>query len=138
MKKTLSVSQTLNKDDHNVGLKLVFLLKQRRNLYHQLKGLTDKQMQLKDTASPELLLKILTGRRKLIEKLRELEIKLGLIKSNWSKISPQVGSEHKQQALWMLEQAEKITDEISTNSLTAHLENLPTCEFGTHDEFLVE
>jgi hypothetical protein len=126
------------KDDQNVGLKLVSLLKQRRDLYHQLKRLRDRQMQLADTASPELLLKILAGRRKLIEKLRELEAKLSLIKSNWSKISPQLGAEYKQQARRMLEQAGKITEEISTNGLTDKPGDLPECKFETYDELLVE
>jgi len=128
----------LNKDDQNVGLKLVSLLKQRRDLYHQLKGLRDRQIQLTDTASPELLLKILAGRRKLIEKLRELEAKLSLIKSNWSKISPQLGAEYKQQARQMLEQAEKITEEIMTNSLMDNPGDLPVCQFENYDELLVE
>jgi hypothetical protein len=128
----------VKKDDQNVGLQLVFLLKQRRDLYYQLKGLMDKQMQLRDSASPELLLKILTGRRKLIEKLRELEEKLGLIKSNWTKISPQVGLEHKHQARLMLEQAEKITEQISMESSVDSPGDLPACEFGLQDELLVE
>jgi hypothetical protein len=128
----------LDKDDRNVGLQLVFLLKQRRDLYHQLKGLTDKQRELVDTASPELLLKILTGRRKLIEKLRQAEGKLGLIRSNWSKIASQVGLEHKKEARLMLEQAESIAGQIFTGNPMDSLGDLPVCEFSTQDELLIE
>jgi flagellar biosynthesis/type III secretory pathway chaperone len=128
----------MNKNNHNAGTQFVSLLKQRRNLYYQLKVLMDEQSQLVDSSSPELVLKILTGRRKLIEKLRQLEAKIGLIKSNWSKISSQVASEHKQQARLMLEQAEKIAKQISIRNLTDSSGNLPVCEFDTLDELLVE
>jgi len=128
----------MNKDNHNAGSKFVFLLKQRRNLYYQLKILMDEQSQLMDSSSPELALKILTGRRKLIEKLRQLEAKISLIKSNWSKISSQIALEHKQQARLMLEQAEKIANQISMRNLTDSTSNLPVCEFNTLDKLLVE
>ena len=128
----------MKSDNHNAGTKFVSLLRQRRNLYYQLKVLMDEQSQLIDSPSPELALKILTSRRKLIEKLRQLEAKIGLIKSNWSKISSQVASEHKQQARLMLEQAEKIANQISMRNLTDSTGNLPVCEFETLDELLVE
>ena len=128
----------MDKDDHNVGLHLVFLLKQRRDLYHQLKALTDKQKELVDSTTPETLLKILTGRRKLIEKLRQVEEKLGLIRSNWSKIRSRLGSEHKRQARQMLEQAERITRQLFTGSPMDSFGDLPVCEFGPQDGILVE
>jgi hypothetical protein len=138
MKNPLFVSQKVNEDDHNAGSEFVFLLRQRRDLYYQLKVLTDEQGQLMDSATPELVLKILTGRRKLVEKLWQLEAKIGLIKNNWSKISSQVGSEHKQQARLMLEQAEKIAGQLSMRSPADSPRGLPVCEFGPLDELLVE
>jgi hypothetical protein len=138
VKNFLSVSQIMNNDNHNAGTKFVSLLKQRRNLYYQLKVLMDEQSQLIDSSSPELALKILTSRRKLIEKLRQLEAKIGLIKSNWSKISSHIALEHKQQARLMLEQAEKIASQISIRNLTDSTGNLPVCDFQTLDELLVE
>jgi molecular chaperone DnaK (HSP70) len=122
----------------NAGSNFVFLLRQRRDLYHQLKGLTDEQRRQMRTASPELMLQILTGRRKLIEKLRQVEAKLSLVKSNWSKISSQLDTEHKQQARQMLEQADRIAGHISTENFTEARDGLSVFEFNPLDELLVE
>ena len=66
----------MKKHNTDIGVELLFLLRQQRYLYHQLKILTDRQQQLAGTTSPELLLGLISGRRKLVEKLRELESKL--------------------------------------------------------------
>jgi len=77
------------------GLELLFLMKQQRNLYHQLRSLSEKQSQHSLTESPEIILQIITGRRKLIHKIREIEEKLSPIKSNWSNIREKIHAAHK-------------------------------------------
>jgi len=78
----------LENQKQNTGEEVVFLLKQQRNLYHQLKSLAQKQSKIFWTsASPEDLVRILSGRRKLIEKLRQVNDKLRPIKANWQNIS---------------------------------------------------
>lgn len=75
-------------ENEKTGADVVFLLKQQRNLYHQLRDLAEKQCKMFWTsASPEELVRILEGRRKLIEKLRQVNSKLKPIKANWHSIS---------------------------------------------------
>ncbi len=74
-------------DNDKTGQDVVFLLKQQRNLYHQLRNLAEKQSKIMwADASPEELVRILEGRRKLIEKLREVNSKLKPIRANWQTI----------------------------------------------------
>ena len=58
---------------NDVGDEIIFLIRQHRNLWHQLKDLTDRQTKLAQSASPEEILKIVAGRGKLIQKLQMLE-----------------------------------------------------------------
>jgi len=85
--------------NEKAGQELVFLLKQQRNLYHQLRDLADKQAKIFwSTASPEELVRILAGRRKLLEKLREVNAKLKPIKANWAHIRDKIGIGERLQA----------------------------------------
>lgn len=68
-----------------IGQEIAFLLRQKRNFYHQLKSL-DKRMDLELLDSPEELVRVLNGRRKLIEKLRLMNQKLKAVKANWKNI----------------------------------------------------
>ena len=102
----------MNEDDRNVGTELLLLLTQQRNLYHQLNVLTEKQSQLAMANSPEMLLKIISGRRKLIAGLRQVNEKLRLIKTSWSTISIQIGVEHKTQARRIAGDAQQILEQI--------------------------
>ena len=99
-----------HKDD--IGPELVFLLRQQRSLYHQLRAVAEKQRQVAGTGSPELLLKITSGRRKLIEKLREVETKLQLIKANWPTVCRRIGSHHKAEARTMQDEIQAILGQI--------------------------
>jgi len=78
--------------DHNseIGGQLLSLLRQQRYLYHQLRILAKTQQQFAGKASPELLLEVTAGRRKLLDKLRELDNKLRPVKASWQKLRPQI------------------------------------------------
>lgn len=128
----------MKEDDGKVGAEVVFLLRQQRNLYHQLKTLTDRQKQIVGTDSPELLVQIISGRRKLIAKLRQINEKLSLIKASWPKISIQIGVEHKNQARKIADEAKQILGQILKNSPPVVIENLKPNKAEQLDELFVE
>ena len=128
----------MNKDDRNVGAEVILLLTRQRNLYHQLNVLTEKQSQLTGTNSPELLLKIISGRRKLIVGLRQVNEKLRLIKSSWPTISMQIGVEHKTQARRIAGDAQKILERILKTSPPEVIDNLETSDAEQLDGLFVE
>ena len=122
----------------NVGVELLFLLRQQRYLYHQLKILTDRQQQLAGTSSPELFLEVITGRCKLIEKLLQLDGKFRPIKTNWQKLSCQIGPEYKVQAQEMVNQIQEIVGEISAVTPSETAQNLPLHQDWKFDELYAE
>ncbi len=126
--------------NHNAdaGVELLFLLRQQRYLYHQLKILTDRQQQSAGINSPELLLGFISGRRKLVEKLRELEDKLRPIKANWQKLSGRIGPEHKVQAYKTANQVQEIIGEILATASSETAQNLQLNENCRFDELFAE
>jgi hypothetical protein len=124
----------MKKHNTNTAMELLFLLRQQRYLYHQLKILTDRQQQLAGASSPELLLEVITGRRKLIEKLRQLNDKLRPVKANWQKLSRQIGPEYKEQAEKIATQTHGIISEISAAVPSETAQNLPLHQDWTFDE----
>jgi len=128
----------MGKHNNNAGVELLFLLRQQRCLYHQLKILTDRQQQLAGTDSPELLLEVIFGRRKLIEKLEELESKLRPVKANWQKLSGQIGPEYKAQAHKIAYQVQEIIGEILAVTPSETAQNLPLQEDWKFDELFAK
>ena len=128
----------MKKDNTNLGLELLFLLRQQRYLYHQLKMLTDRAHQIAGTNSPELLLEVIFGRRKLVEKLRESNDKLRSIRANWPKLSGQIEPEHKVQAQKVANQVQQIIEEILAVTPSETAQNLPLNEHCRFDELLAE
>ncbi|MBW2608505.1 MAG: hypothetical protein JRD05_12825 [Deltaproteobacteria bacterium] len=128
----------MKKNNNNAGLELLFLLRHQRYLYHQLKILTDRQQQLAGVNSPELLLEVVSGRRKLVEKLRELDDKLRPVKANWQEFSSQIETEYKYQAYEMVNHVQKIIDQISTAVSPETARNLPLQQDWKFDELSAE
>jgi len=126
--------------EHNgdAGAEVLFLLRQQRYLYHQLKMLTDRQRQLAGTSSPELLLEVVSGRRKLVEKLRQLDDKLRPVKANWQKLSRQIEPEHKAQVHKIANQVKEIIQEISAVGPSQTAQNLSLNQNCRFDELFVE
>jgi len=122
----------------NAGMELLLLLGQRRYLYHQFKMLTDRQWQLAGIDSPELLLEVIFGRRKLVERLRGLDDKVRPIKANWQKLSSQIGPEHKVQAHKMANQVQEIIGEILAVAPSEMARNLPLNEKYRFDAFFAK
>ena len=126
----------MTKDDTEAGVKLLSLLKHQRYLYHQLKLLSQRQYQLEGTKSSELILQIISGRRKLVEKLQELDSKLRPIRANWPSLSSKIGHEHKIQAHKMANQVKEIIGEIL--AVAPSSQNLPLSDSCKFDELFVE
>ena len=126
--------------EHNTdaGVELLFLLRQQRYLYHQLKILTERQRQLVGRNSPELLLEVIFGRRKLVEKLRGLDEKLRPIKSNWQKLSSRIRPECKAQACEAVNQIQQIVGEILAVAPSETAQSLPSPQDWKFDELFAE
>lgn len=128
----------MNKYNTNIGVELLFVLTQQRYLYYQLKMLADRQQQLAGTSSPELLLEVIAGRRKLIEEFRDLNDKLRPIKANWQKLICQVRPEHKAQVHKMINQTHEIIGQISAVSPFQTTQNFPLHHHWKFDELVAE
>lgn len=124
----------MKNQNSDAGPELLSLLRQQRYLYHQLKILTDRQQELAGTDSPELLLEVISGRRKLTEKLLELNSKLRPIKSNWHRLSCQVGAKHKSDAQKTINQIGELASQISANTPPKTSENTKFQEDWRFDE----
>jgi len=91
---------------------LLFLLRQQRYLYYQLRDLAEMQRQPEMIDSPELMLEVVNGRRKLAEKLREVTEKLAPIKANWGDICRQLGPEYRSRVHKLAEEVRQIVEGI--------------------------
>lgn len=136
--KTYGGKPIMKEHNTNMGAELLSLLRQQRYLYHQLRILTDRQRQLVGTNSPELLLEFISGRRKLVEKLKQLDDKLRPIKTNWQKLSSQIEPEHKEQACEMINQVQEIIGQIQAVIPTEMARNLPLHQDWKFDEIFAE
>jgi hypothetical protein len=128
----------MKKHNTDIGAELLSLLRQQRYLYHQLKILTDRQQQSAGTNSPELLLEFISGRRKLVEKLRELDDKLRPVKANWQKLTSRISPDHKVQARKMANQVQEIIGEILATASFETAQNLQLNENCRFDELFAE
>jgi len=115
----------MRKQNANAGQELLFLLRQQRYLYHQLKILSQRQHELAGTSSPELLLEVITGRRKLVEKLRQINDKLRSVRMNWPKVVAQIEPKHRDQANRMVSEVEQIIGEIRSITPSETAQSLP-------------
>ena len=115
----------MKKHNTNIGAELLFLLRQQRYLCHQLKILTAKQRELAETSSPELLLELISGRRKLIEKLREVDNKLRPVRTNWQRLSSQIGADDRDRVDKMANEVREIIGEILTAAPSETAQNSP-------------
>lgn len=128
----------MKKHATNIGEELLFLLRQQRYLYHQFKILTDFQQQLAETNSPELLLEVIFGRRKLTEKLCELDDKLRPIRANWRQLSSRIGPVYKAQIHKIVDQVQETIDNILAVATSETIQNLPLQQDRKFDELFAE
>jgi len=103
--------------DIEPGGQLLFLLRQQRRLYHQLKILTDRQEQLSESDSPEMQLSVIFGRRKLSEKLGEVEDRLAVVKGNWRQLSGRLDADSRAQVRQLLREVQQLVGQIHGRSV---------------------
>jgi hypothetical protein len=121
----IGIITTMTKHEANAGADLLFLLRQQRYLYHQLKMLAARQQQLGATNSPESLLEVISGRRKLVEKLREVNGKLRLVKTSGPRVFERIGSGDRDRACRMASEVRDIIGEIRAMVPSETAINLP-------------
>ena len=80
------------------GQDVIRLLTQQHALYKQLHELALKQTDLVSGGDPEMLLRILAGRQKLIDRITQINRELEPIRADWSRISASLPSVQKQEA----------------------------------------
>jgi len=128
----------MENNDTNAGHEFLNLLRQQRYLYHELRLLTLRKQEPPVTNSPELMLEIITGRRKLTEKLRDVNNKLRIVKANWHKLLSQIGPKQMSQANELAEQIKQLVTDIQTVKAKGSASQSTVQEEPTSDKFLTE
>jgi len=118
----------MNEQNNNTGTELLFLLRQQRYLYHQLKLLAERQRDTADSSSAEVVLDIVSGRRKLVEKLREIGQKLAAIRASWPSVAEKIDTEDKLEARKTAGQIREIVDQIAMTAGPESVAALPLAE----------
>ncbi len=98
----------------NAGYELLNLLRQQRYLYHELGLLTVRKQQMGQADSPELALEIINAKRKLVEKLRDVNGKLRPIRAKWQKLLQQIEPTQMAKANKVAEDVKQIVARISS------------------------
>jgi hypothetical protein len=96
----------------DVGAHLLQLLSQQRLLYQQLRELAQKQTSLVDGSDPEMLLRLLAGRQRIIDRLGVIDRELKPIRSQWQEIAKSLPDTQREQAQQLVEEVQTILNEI--------------------------
>jgi hypothetical protein len=99
----------------DVGSKLIQLLSQQRLLYRQLKELAQKQSGLVDGSDPEMLLRVLASRQRLIDKLSVIDKSLEPIRADWQSIAKTLPPKQRTEAQDLVSSVQQILGEILAN-----------------------
>ncbi len=99
-------------DAIDVGEQLIQLLTQQRLLYKQLQELAQKQSSLVDGSDPEMLLRVLAGRQRLIDRLKIIDTQLGPIRDSWKQISLSLPTQQRQLAEQLISEVQSILADI--------------------------
>jgi len=96
----------------DLGSELIRLLTQQRLLYRQLKELAQKQRPLLDGANPEMLLRLLAGRQRLVDRLAEIARQLKPLREQWQQIAAGLPAEQRAEAQGLVGEVQAILGEI--------------------------
>ena len=91
---------------------LVQLLSEQKNLYQQLHNLACQQTVLVDGKDPEMLLKVLAARQRLINRLTVIDQKLKPMRQNWDEIFRSLREEEQQQVQQLVDSVKQILGDI--------------------------
>jgi hypothetical protein len=98
----------------DTGSELIHLLTQQRLLYRQLKELAAKQSSLVEQADPEMLLRVLADRQRLIDKLAAIDRRLRPIRKDWQRVAGSLPEAQRVEAQGLIEAVRQILGEIIT------------------------
>jgi hypothetical protein len=96
----------------DVGSRLIHLLTQQRLLYRQLQELAARQSELVDGRDPEMLLRVLAGRQRLIDRLGAIDKELEPIRGDWQRIAQTLPAAQREEALALVASVQEILGEI--------------------------
>ena len=96
------------------GSRLIQLLTQQQLLYRQLQQLAQKQRSLVDGSDPEVLLKVLAGRQRLIDRLTEVDCELQPLRADWRRMAKTLPAEQRGEAQKLVEGVKEILADILT------------------------
>lgn len=99
-------------ENMSIGSKLIQLLSQQRLLYRQLQELAQKQSGLVDGKDPEMLLRVLASRQRLITKLSVIDKELKPIRADWQEIAASLPPEQRQEAQELVASVQQILGDI--------------------------
>ena len=94
------------------GVHLIDWLTQQRLLYRQLRELAQKQSSLVDGSNPEMLLRVLAGRQRIIDRLGAIDRELKPIREQWQHIAKTLPALQRQEAQQLIEEVQEILGEI--------------------------
>ena len=98
----------------DTGSELIHLLTQQRLLYRQLKELAAKQSSLVEQTDPEMLLRVLADRQRLIDKLAAIDRRLQPIRKDWQQVAGSLPEAQRAEAQGLIEAVREILGEIIT------------------------
>lgn len=96
----------------DIGGKLIELLIQQSLLYRQLQELAQKQTDLVNGSDPEMLLKILAARQRLIDRLAAVDRQLQPIRDDWTTVSQSLSPSQRHEAQHLIDSVQQTLGEI--------------------------
>jgi len=98
----------------SVGHKIIELLSQQAMLYGQLNDLSRKQSDLVGGGDPEMLLRILAGRQRLINRVTSLDKELMPFRTDWQQTLAGLSPEQQQRTRELIQQVQTTLGDILT------------------------
>jgi flagellar biosynthesis/type III secretory pathway chaperone len=92
--------------------RLIKLLRQQRDLYHSLHELSQRQRTLVCGDQPELLLRVLSERRRLVTRLAQINEQLAPCRQDWAGVYQGLSPECQQTAAGLLEEINRTLQSI--------------------------
>lgn len=94
------------------GNEVIRLLDQQHLLYQQLNELARKQTDLVESGDPEMLLRILAGRQRLIDRITQVNRELEPYRADWTSVSESMPVSQRQKAQDLVADVQKLLSEI--------------------------
>ena len=96
----------------DIGSHLIHLLTQQRLLYRQLQELAQKQSSLVDGGNPEMLLRVLAARQRIIDRLGSIDRQLKPIRQQWQQIAGSLPAPQRQKTQKLVAEVQQILGAI--------------------------